>query len=53
MTVADRTDVGRTDAGLAGNIVNGPGGYTGVVGDEQWAAEIRRLRAELDKSGAC
>ena len=43
MTVADRTGVGRTRSALAGNIVNGPGGYTGVVGDEQWAAEIRRL----------
>jgi quinolinate synthase len=38
MTVADRTD-----SALAGSIINGPGGYTGVAGDAQWAAEIRRL----------
>jgi len=38
MTVADRTD-----SVLAAGIVDGPGGYTGVVGDAQWAAEIRRL----------
>ena len=40
MTVADRTD-----SVLAAGIVDGPGGYTGVVGDAQWAAEIRRLAA--------
>ncbi len=38
MTVADRTD-----SVLAAGIVDGPGGYTGVAGDAQWAAEIRRL----------
>jgi len=38
MTVADRTD-----SVLAAGIVDGPGGYTGVVDDAQWAAEIRRL----------
>jgi quinolinate synthase len=40
MTVADRTG-----AVLAAAIVDGPGGYTGVVGDDRWAAEIRRLAA--------
>ena len=43
MTVADRTDIGRSHSALADNIVSGPGGYTGVTGDEHWAAEIRRL----------
>ena len=38
MTVADRTD-----SVLAAGIVDGPGGYAGVAGDAQWAAEIRRL----------
>ncbi|MCV7226775.1 quinolinate synthase NadA [Mycolicibacterium komossense] len=28
---------------LAAQITDGPGGYSGVPGDEQWAAEIRRL----------
>lgn len=39
----------RTDApaeGLIARISDSPTGYTGVDGDEQWAAEIRRL-AEL------
>ena len=45
MTVAARTDVDRTRAALADGIVDGPGGYTGVAGDAQWAAEIRRLAA--------
>jgi len=40
MTVADRTD---TAAGLAARITDGPGGFTGVDGDRQWAAEVRRL----------
>ncbi|MGK2882489.1 MAG: quinolinate synthase NadA [Mycobacterium sp.] len=29
--------------GMAAAITDGPGGYSGVVGNEQWAAEIRRL----------
>lgn len=37
MTVLDRMD------GLAAQISNGPDGYSGVVGDQQWADEIRRL----------
>ena len=45
MTVAARTDVDRTRAALADGIVDGPGGYTGVAGDAQWAAEIRQLAA--------
>jgi quinolinate synthase len=41
MTILDLAD---TLAGsLAAGITNGPGGYSGVVGDEEWAAEIRRL----------
>ena len=28
---------------LADRIVDGPGGFSGVDGDEQWAAEVRRL----------
>ncbi len=40
MTVADRTD---TADGLAAGITDGPGGFTGVEGDAQWAAEVRRL----------
>ena len=40
MTVLDHF---ATQAGLASQITNGPGGYSGVVGDEEWAAEIRRL----------
>jgi quinolinate synthase len=42
MTVLDRMDAG----GLAARITDGPTGFTGVVGDEEWAAEVRRL-AEL------
>jgi quinolinate synthase len=37
MTVLDRMD------GLAAQILNGPDGYSGVVGDQQWADEVRRL----------
>ncbi len=47
MTVLDRTGGARTGGAygsvLASRIADGPGGYTGVVGDGQWAAEIRRL----------
>ncbi|MEI7914856.1 MAG: quinolinate synthase NadA [Mycobacteriaceae bacterium] len=35
MTVVDRI--------VDGRIIDGPGGYTGVEADEQWAAEVRRL----------
>ncbi|WP_019971212.1 quinolinate synthase NadA [Mycobacterium sp. 141] len=45
MTVLDSTTAGE----LADMIVAGPDGYTGVVGDERWAAEIRRL---VDQRGA-
>ncbi len=41
MTVLDRADA--VDNGLAAQITDGPGGYTGVIGDEEWAAEVRRL----------
>ena len=37
MTVLDRADA------LATCIVDGPDGYRGVIGDGEWAAEIRRL----------
>jgi quinolinate synthase len=40
MTVLDRFAI---EASLAAQITDGPGGYSGVVGNEQWAAEIRRL----------
>lgn len=44
MTILDR---GETSAdGLAARIVDTPTGYGGVDGDEQWAAEIRRLAQE-------
>ncbi|WP_099023084.1 quinolinate synthase NadA [Mycolicibacterium palauense] len=38
MTVLDRLDTG-----LAARIQDGPQGYWGVDGDEEWAAEIKRL----------
>jgi quinolinate synthase len=40
MTVLDRF---ASEANLAAQITDGPGGYSGVLGDEEWAAEIRRL----------
>ena len=40
MTVTDRAG---TDSGWAARIVDGPGGYSGVVGDEEWAAQVRHL----------
>jgi quinolinate synthase len=45
MTVVDPlgTTIGGWDSPVADRIVDGPGGYTGVEGDAQWAAEIRRL----------
>lgn len=41
MTVLDRTAA--HDSVLASRIVDGPGGYSGIEGDGQWAAEVRRL----------
>ena len=41
MTVVD--SLATRDSGLAGRIVDGPGGYTGVEGDARWAEEVRRL----------
>jgi quinolinate synthase len=41
MTVLNRMDTFADE--LAARIVSTPTGYTGVEGDEQWAAEIRRL----------
>ena len=43
MTVTEKMDLTGGAAGLAHRIVDGPGGYTGVPGDGQWAEEIRRL----------
>jgi len=45
MTVVDprETMVGGVDSPLADRITDGPGGYTGIAADEQWAAEVRRL----------
>jgi quinolinate synthase len=45
MTVVDPREAmaGRLDSPLADRIVDGPGGYTGIAADEQWAAEVRRL----------
>ena len=41
MTVLDRTAESRS--GWAAQITNGPAGYGGVIADEEWAAEVRRL----------
>ncbi|TQK32047.1 quinolinate synthase NadA [Arthrobacter sp. SLBN-53] len=41
MTVLDRT--GALNSVLAARIVDGPGGYGGIVPDGHWAAEVRRL----------
>jgi quinolinate synthase len=40
VTVLDRFAL---ETNLAGQITDGPGGYSGVAGDAEWAAEIRRL----------
>jgi quinolinate synthase len=40
MTVLDHFAM---EANLAAQITDGPGGYSGVVGNDEWAAEIRRL----------
>jgi quinolinate synthase len=39
MTVLDRMPAGD----LVNRITEGPAGFTGVDGDEEWAAEVRRL----------
>ena len=39
MTVLDCVSA----ANLTSRITDGPGGYSGVDGDEEWAAEVRRL----------
>ncbi len=46
MTVLDRLE-GATarPAGIAVGITDGPGGYSGVVADAAWGAEVRRLAA--------
>ena len=41
MTVLDRT--AESLGGWAAKITNGPGGYGGVVADQEWAAEVRKL----------
>src|SRR3981189_241520 len=41
MTVLDRT--AESPGGWAAQITNGPGGYSGVIADEEWAAEVRKL----------
>ena len=41
VTVLNRMDTLADD--LIADIENSPAGYVGVDGDEQWAAEIRRL----------
>jgi quinolinate synthase len=41
MTVLDHT--AESSGGWTAQITNGPGGYGGVIADEEWAAEIRRL----------
>ncbi len=41
MTVLGLADT--SAGGLAARISDGPGGYSGIVGDQEWAAEIRRL----------
>ncbi|MGH3597656.1 MAG: quinolinate synthase NadA, partial [Mycobacterium sp.] len=48
MTALNRTDTLADDPAndLAARITNSPNGYAGVQGDQQWAAQIRRL-AEL------
>ena len=45
MTVVNpiKTMAGGWDSPIADRITDGPGGYTGVDGDAQWAEEVRRL----------
>ncbi len=40
MTVLDRLE---THSPLATHITDSSAGYTGIIGDEEWAAEVRRL----------
>ncbi len=44
MTILDRTGTSADD--LAALIADSPAGYTGVDGDERWAAEIHRLKEQ-------
>jgi quinolinate synthase len=44
MTILYRTGAPADD--LAARITDSPAGYTGVDGDERWAAEIRRLKEQ-------
>ena len=41
MTVLDLT--AESPGGWTAQITNGPGGYGGVIADEQWADEVRKL----------
>jgi quinolinate synthase len=41
MTVLDRT--AESPGGWAAQITNGPGGYGGIIADEEWADEVRML----------
>jgi quinolinate synthase len=41
MTVLDRT--AESSGGWAAQITNGPGGYGGIIADEEWADEVRTL----------
>ena len=43
MTIVEPLEVGGWGSPIAEGIVDGPGGYTGIEGDDRWAAEIRRL----------
>ncbi|ORA38647.1 quinolinate synthase NadA [Mycobacterium aquaticum] len=49
MTVLNGTTAGDLAGRMADQILDGPDGYSGVVGDAEWAAEIRRL---VDQRGA-
>lgn len=49
MTVLNGTTAGDVAGRMADQILAGPDGYSGVVGDAEWAAEIRRL---VDQRGA-
>ncbi|MGH3562733.1 MAG: quinolinate synthase NadA [Mycobacterium sp.] len=44
MTILNTTGTLATD--LAARIIKTPAGYSGVDGDEEWAAEIRRLKEQ-------
>jgi quinolinate synthase len=49
VTVLNGTTAGDVAGRMADQILAGPDGYSGVVGDAEWAAEIRRL---VDQRGA-